>query len=263
VDELRGVRNMHGMAGPIGKVLKTLRQRTDTSVADVARALKKTKSTYQYYEDDYKKTSLPRELEIPLVDFFTSHGMDSTEVLAILHSGMDQDEKSDSRLRKPPEASKNTVDYQGVRPANLPPPSNGYNIPHDIPVYGTAAGSLGDGAVQLVPGAINYLSRPPGIAHERDVYGLFIEGESMIPRFHPGDPIWVSVHRPVRIDDYVIIQEQRGEHEPIMVYVKMLTRRTGKTLFVRQHNPDCIIEIPMKNVKDIHRILTTAELMGV
>ena len=77
----------------------------------------------------------------------------------------------------------------------------------DVPVYGTAAASHNGGAFQLDTGVIDYVRRPPTLETAKDIYALYVEGNSMEPQFWPGDLIFVHPHKPARSGDAVIIQE--------------------------------------------------------
>ena len=155
----------------------------------------------------------------------------------------------------------NVVKLSPNSPPNLPPR---HEMPADVPVYGTAAGSLGEGSFQMASGEIiDRVRRPPGIANATDIYALYVEGDSMEPRYQPGELMYVSEKRPVRPGDYVIVQIQNGEHDGAQAYVKRLTRRTADKLILEQSNPKATLEIPMSKVKAVHRILTMNELVGV
>jgi phage repressor protein C with HTH and peptisase S24 domain len=131
----------------------------------------------------------------------------------------------------------------------------------DVPVLGTAAG--GDyekGAFQLTPDAVDYVRRPPGLLSAKEIYALYVEGSSMIPRFEPGELIYVNPNRPVRPGDYAIIQEQVDE-DTIRGFVKQFVKRSGDWIIVRQLNPEG--EMKFKAHVKLHRVLTIADLMGV
>jgi phage repressor protein C with HTH and peptisase S24 domain len=135
----------------------------------------------------------------------------------------------------------------------------------DVPIYGTAAGSLGDGAFQMETGGtpIDFARRPPGISEARDVYAMYVDGSSMRPRFRQGELVFVSERRPISIDDDIIIQIQTGEHDPIQTYIKRLVRRTADTFIVEQFNPPATIEFKRKHVVAVHKVLTTNEVAGI
>lgn len=141
------------------------------------------------------------------------------------------------------------------------PPSR-TEMPRDVPVLGTAAGSA-RGAFQVDMAAIDFVRRPPGIGTSRDVYALYVVGSSMSPRFEEGELIYVSERRPARVGDYVVVQTVRPDDGSVQAYCKRLVRRTDDTLHLDQLNPAAEIHLPMREVRAVHRILTLNELFGL
>ena len=145
--------------------------------------------------------------------------------------------------------------------APLPPRSQ---MGADVPVYGTAAGSLGTGAFQLdMESQIDRVRRPPGVANATDVYAMYVTGDSMEPKYASGDLIYVSARRPARVGDDVVVQTRTSEDADPQAFVKRLARRTEKTLMLEQHNPSATIEVPTGTVVTVHRVFTLNDLFGV
>lgn len=67
----------------ISSRLKALREKSGLSVRKTAAAINMTATTYQYYEQGFKKPHLPRELALALADVFSEHGVSQAEVLAL------------------------------------------------------------------------------------------------------------------------------------------------------------------------------------
>jgi phage repressor protein C with HTH and peptisase S24 domain len=100
-------------------------------------------------------------------------------------------------------------------------------------VEGTAEG--GSGFIIVTSDAVDWLPRPPPIAHVRRAYGLYITGESMVPEFEPGDIALVNPHLPVVPDTTCIFYgAQEGE---VLATIKRLRRKTGDSWYLRQWNP--------------------------
>jgi len=135
-------------------------------------------------------------------------------------------------------------------------------MPRDVPVLGTAAGSP-HGAFQVDACPIDFVRRPPGIGGARDIYALYVVGDSMSPRFEEGELIYVSERRPTRVGDYVVVQTQDERDGTVYAYCKRLLRRSDDTLFLEQFNPRAEIALPMPSVRAVHRILTLNELFGI
>ena len=120
----------------------------------------------------------------------------------------------------------------------------------DIPLYGKAA--AGEGAVAISDGPIDYIEKPTYLAGVDDCYAVMIVGESMEPRFYPGEVVIVHPYRPVRPGDYAVVQfEKNGELRAI---VKRFAARTETGVRLSQHNPDDEIYIDNSDLRDLHYI---------
>jgi SOS-response transcriptional repressor LexA len=135
-------------------------------------------------------------------------------------------------------------------------------MPRDLPVLGTAAGSK-SGAFQLDTVIIDYVRRPPGLIGAADVYAIYVVGDSMEPMIAAGELRFVHPHRPIHAGDVVVLQARNGEDEPISAYIKKLVRRSEDKVYLRQLNPDTILEFDAQCVVAIHKVLTMNDLFGV
>ncbi len=131
-----------------------------------------------------------------------------------------------------------------------------------IPVVGTTAGSLLQGAVQIVDGVIEYIEPPSTLANSTGIYGLYIDGMSMEPMFRHGTKIVVSEYRPPRIGDAVVVQERRSEHSPVLASVGILETRTSETITLRKLNPPGTIQLQTRYVTAVHKVIDYSELLG-
>jgi SOS-response transcriptional repressor LexA len=137
------------------------------------------------------------------------------------------------------------------------------SLDKDVPVYGTAAGAV-EGAFQMNNDGspIDTVRRPDSLIGAKNVYALYVQNESMIPQYSPGDLIYVHPDRPAMVGDSVVVLVRYADVDDIQVFLKVLARRTSRKLFLDQHNPKETIEIETKYVQAIHRVLTTNELLG-
>jgi len=137
------------------------------------------------------------------------------------------------------------------------------SLDKDVPVYGTAAGAV-EGAFQMNNDGspIDTVRRPDSLIGAKNVYALYVQSESMIPQYKPGDLIYVHPDRPAQVGDSVVVLVRYADVDDIQVFLKVLARRTNKKLVLEQHNPNEKIEIEMKYVQAIQRVMTTNELLG-
>lgn len=134
----------------------------------------------------------------------------------------------------------------------------------DLPVYGTAQGANGEGAFIInMGGQVDRIRRPPGLTANRDAFAIYVEGDSMEPRFEPGETVVIDPNRPVRPgDDVVLLLESPEPGQPPQAYIKRLVRRGAERVLVRQYNPPRQMEFPTAAVKRIFRVMRVGELLG-
>jgi phage repressor protein C with HTH and peptisase S24 domain len=135
-----------------------------------------------------------------------------------------------------------------------------HELPRDVPVMGSGTAGL-DGAINM-DGPVDYIRRPPSLAHSRDTYAVFVTGDSMEPRYHAGDPVFVSPSRPVRIGDHVVVQcrvSGGDQDEQLVAFVKKVSGKRGGTWLFTQYNPEGPWIAPGP-VETIDRIFTLTDL---
>lgn len=137
-----------------------------------------------------------------------------------------------------------------------------------LQLLGTAMGGDFDGVEDIemhelrMSEILDYLPRPPTVADDPEAYAVEIMGDSMAPRFKPGERVPVSPKVPVRIGDDVVVQLNNGQEdegsdvagEVTMVLIKELVKRTSEYVDLLQHNPQKIFRVPMKRVRHMHRV---------
>ncbi|AXS39803.1 helix-turn-helix domain-containing protein [Breoghania sp. L-A4] len=136
---------------------------------------------------------------------------------------------------------------------------------NDVPVMGTAAGSLihGDFESFSTNGPIDHVRRPPVLVDAKDLCAIYITGDSISPEQKPCVLRFVHPHRPVQPGCTVIVQTRRWNDDPSQAYIKTFVRRTADRIVVQQINPAATIEIPIEHVHTMRRVLTINELFGV
>jgi phage repressor protein C with HTH and peptisase S24 domain len=133
-------------------------------------------------------------------------------------------------------------------------------LPLDIPVLGVAAASVAGAFV--VDGEIDRVRRPPGLTHAKNVYALYVRGDSMSPRYRPGELIFVSPDRPAGAGDDVVVQTRNHPGAPLESWLKEYVRSDGSTVHTRQLNPPGAVDFRADQVVAVHRVLTMREMFG-
>jgi len=163
---------------------------------------------------------------------------------------------------------------QGEKVAIAPPPSDVVpaatrhapeSMARDLPVYGSARGSLVDGVEGIEifsTTAVDYVRRPSVLVNVPGAYAVYVSGDSMDPAHPNGALRLVHPHRPVSPGDTVIVQTRHYDGAPPQGYIKVLRRRAGERLILEQYNPAAKIEIPVKYVVSVHKVLDMNDLYG-
>jgi phage repressor protein C with HTH and peptisase S24 domain len=127
-----------------------------------------------------------------------------------------------------------------------PEPSN-----QMLPLLGLATGGA-DGRLIFSGEALDELARPPQLMKVKNAYAVAISGESMEPRYRPGEIVYVNPSRPARRGDDVVVQVmQSGE---LSGFVKEFISRDDNKLVVRQFNPKKTLTFRANDVQDVHVI---------
>lgn len=109
---------------------------------------------------------------------------------------------------------------------------------------------------------VRMIRRPPALIGARDLYAIYFHGESMQPRFEPGEVGIVDPTRPVAPGDYVLVQLNNGEDDDVVsVLVKRLVHQNSQRVVLEQFNPARQFEVPRDRIARIHRILPQTDLL--
>lgn len=133
----------------------------------------------------------------------------------------------------------------------------------DMPMMGVTAGGS-DGEFYMNGEVVDYVRRPPGLKNNKAAYTVGIVSDSMIPRYEPGEIVYVNPLRAPNIGDFVVVEliPQEGERNGPS-FIKRLVRRSGTRVICEQYNPAGEIEYDTREVKTFHRIMPWQEVLGL
>lgn len=107
---------------------------------------------------------------------------------------------------------------------------------------------------------VQYIPRPANLVGVPGAYAVYVRGESMKPRYLPGELAHINPAKPVSPGNYVLVQRKpKQEGDSPLAVVKLLIRRTASKLILGQHNPEKEIEVPASEVMSIHRVVGSSE----
>lgn len=135
------------------------------------------------------------------------------------------------------------------------PPSEPFGE-RDLPIYAAAEGGTGEMVISTDP--IEIVPRPWYLRNVKEGYGVIVIGESMSPKFEPGDIVIVNPRLPaLRSKPAIFVAgEDTGS---FTATVKMLVRETAGEWRVRQYNPAQEFNLAKKTWRKALRIVGTYE----
>jgi len=214
--------------------LKTLREQAGLSMRVVADSLGWRLTKYQHYEDRYRRRFLPNELARHLADLFAPHGVNPAEVMELAGVGLDRSlPGSGVIIRGDP----------GAQPT----------AQRDLPVMGAVRGGstgfyFNDGDPK------EYVERPASLAGSTNAFALYVDGDSMEPRYFAGEVLFVNPNRPLTKNCFVAVELTDGRG-----LIKQFLRRNDDQVVLHQFNPAKDIKLSAKDIKNIYRIVAAGE----
>lgn len=219
----------------VARRLKALREQTGLSMRAVADALGWTLTRYQHYEDRYKRAYLPVELARDLAELFGRHGLDPRQVLEL------------AGFHAPGSAKQPAPGWP--RFGDAPAASQA----RDLPVMGAVKGGS-EGFYFNEGEPKEFVARPSGLDGVANAFALYVDGDSMEPRYFAGEILYVNPNRPITKSCFVAVELQDGQG-----MIKQFVKRSDDTVVLRQFNPSKDIRLPTRDVKRMYRITGASE----
>jgi phage repressor protein C with HTH and peptisase S24 domain len=134
-------------------------------------------------------------------------------------------------------------------------------MPRNVPILGTVSG--GGGFFQMNGDPIDWARRPPRLEGRADVFGAYVEDLSMVPRYEPGELVFIERARPPAPGDHVVVEivesTSRDERKAL---IKKLVSVSTATVRLEQYNPPKVLEYQRKQVLHMYRVMPLADLLG-
>jgi phage repressor protein C with HTH and peptisase S24 domain len=136
---------------------------------------------------------------------------------------------------------------------------------NDVPIYGTAqAGDDGWFELNMEQGPLDFAPRPPGVKHDKSVFVVRVDGDSMWPWRAPGQAVY-AVKRPLTSGCHVLVMAEKGKGHNPRALIKRYISQDNDWLHLRQYNPpdSAPITVDRNVIWDVFRVLEWEELMGL
>ena len=218
------------------------------SASDAAQRFRWRASTYMAHENG--QNGIRTE---PALAYARAFGVDPGWLMTGLRADRPQEKSAgkNSTGKRPSPHETGTVPTNAIYSAE--------RWPRDLRVLGMAecgpdGWSLWNGEV------IEMTSRPPNLAGAALAYAVYVVGDSMEPRYHSGELVYVHPGRPVDVGAYVLVQvKPKEDGDAPRAVVKRLVRRSATKVTLEQFNPKKTIELKANDILSMHRVVGSGE----
>lgn len=237
---------MNEMHAKLGALIKERRKARGWSQVELAEKVGVAQNTVSAWERGGVASLRNWESVASLLD------IPESEFLELMGESVASSEKT---TRIPPAVREAVKDILKNPPALMPVVANPIVGARDVPALGRAVGG-GDGRFEFNGEVLGWELRPPQLDGVKNGYSIYADGESMYPRYKPGETIWINPNIPPRRGDDVVVQlfgEQ--EFDTPHGYLKEFVGWQGNRLVLTQHNPPMEVEFDRDQVKSVHLVV--------
>ena len=123
-------------------------------------------------------------------------------------------------------------------------------MPNMVPLYGWVGAASAQRLTLAEQSLRGYVPMHPAQMHVRDAFALEVSDVSMVPRYEPGEIVYLAPNRwPSRNQDCVVVLKDGAG------LLKRFVLRDHETLTLHQLNPDRDLEIALADVDAVHAVL--------
>ncbi len=128
-----------------------------------------------------------------------------------------------------------------------------------VPIYGRAAVDS-EGFFEFNGQEIGRVMAARNLTSVPDAYAIYVDGESMEPRFFAGELVFVNPHKPATSNCFVIVQISVGkDNTPLYATICQFIQKRSEEIVLKQLNPPEDVRIPLEKVVSVHRIVGSTE----
>ncbi len=154
--------------------------------------------------------------------------------------------------------------FNALPAPNAPQPPGRHEMTKDVPVMGTGQGGGAEADFEMNGQIVDFVRRPPRLVGRRDIFAIYLQGDSVSPWREPGQLIYAEGLKSPRNMDYVIIELKPTSSDDVRpALVKRLIAVTPTKVRLEQYKPAKVFEIDRKRILRIHRVMDWDELLGV
>lgn len=125
-----------------------------------------------------------------------------------------------------------------------------------LPVFGMV--HAGDGSMTIAGTPEGWVDRPGILRGATDAFGLRVRGESMFPKYAPGDMVMINPRKAPVAGCYVVVAlHSDGDEECGLI--KQFVKQTPDEIILRQFNPDKEIRCNRANITSLGVVVGNIE----
>lgn len=119
-----------------------------------------------------------------------------------------------------------------------------------VPVYGYTAGGL-QTDLNLAQGEIvDWATRHPALNGIRDAFAVYVFADSMVPRYFPGELVYVHPGRPPEQNKDCVVELKNGD-----AYLKRYLGPNNGDIRFAQYNPDEEISFAKSDIRGLYAVV--------
>ena len=108
----------------------------------------------------------------------------------------------------------------------------------------------------LLAGALDYEDMPAMLRNSPGAYMVLVHGDSMSPRYEPGDVCGVDPTRAVNVGRYAVVQVADTDDGPAaFAYIGVYLGVSDGAVIIQQLNPTAFMQFPAARVRGVHLIV--------
>ena len=123
-------------------------------------------------------------------------------------------------------------------------------MPNMVPLYGWVGASSESRLTLAEQNLRGYVPMHPAQQHVRDAFALEVNDISMIPRYEPGEIVYLAPHRWPRPNQDCVLVTTLSEG-----LLKRFIRREVDQVILHQLNPDEDLHVAMAEVEAVHTVV--------
>ena len=188
--------------------------------------------------------------DLAMMHHVYEQGVDYYEDGAAQMQRADEQEASDDVKPSPPVPA---PPQDSVTPAPPPPAHAAQTSIKDLPQYGQARAGRDGFSLPAGAEAMSHIARPFFLDGVGTAYAVYVNGDSMEPRFRHGELLFVDPSRPPKRGDDCVVQVAFGDD--ICGFVKRFVSASDETTTVEQFNPAKDIKYQTADVRAVHLVV--------